>query len=263
MSCNERKQKGNLGPGAKHLMHYKNCTKRLYCKDGEEHKFEAGETPDVHKCKCTEWKQEENLGKRATHLMHYRNCTKRLYCTDKTSHDFKVDEFPDVYKCEQKADTSTPSDTTSGITFACPGNDPFVWCSKKIPSASILSGINHTTKDWQSCQRKCWEHGDACQGWAFSKKGACQFGPSRQQTNFKYDTNWIGGPRYDPDSRSAVNVKNTPETSSSDDDAGDSSDTYVSTPEKAWYQDWRILAGIGASIVMVFFFVIVLVMTMK
>jgi len=60
-----------------------------------------------------------------------------------------------------------------------------------------------------------------------------------------------------------VDVKNTPETSPSDDDAGDSSDTYVSTPEKAWYKDWRILVGIGASIVMVFFFVIVLVMTMK
>jgi len=215
----------------------------------------------MSKDSCTEWTQRGSLGPGATHLAHYKNCTKRLYCAGGSSHSFKAGETLDVNKCNP-----TSGNTSGSVTFACPANDPFVWCSKKIPSASILPDINYTTPDWQTCQRKCHDHGDACQGWAFSKSGKCQFGPSRQQSSFVYDTNWIGGPRHNPDSRSAVDTNgDTSNDTSDDDDTSDTSEsTSTTTSEKNWLKDWRVWAGVGASSVMMLFFVVVVIMmTMK
>jgi len=48
--CNEWVQRSPIGSGADRLVHYKTCTKRLYCKDGKTHEFKVGQTPNINAC---------------------------------------------------------------------------------------------------------------------------------------------------------------------------------------------------------------------
>lgn len=49
--CNEWAQRGGSLPSkVDRLVHYRNCTKRLYCKDGKTHDFKVGQTPNVNAC---------------------------------------------------------------------------------------------------------------------------------------------------------------------------------------------------------------------
>ena len=113
--------------------------------------------------------------------------------------------------------------TNSNVTFECPANDAYVFCKKKIPNASELTGIDLSTNDWQTCQRKCWEHGDGCQAWSFSKSGKCTFGTSRDKDTFADDDAWIAGPRHDPNSGGS---------GSYEEDVVEEEPTETSAPEK-------------------------------
>lgn len=144
---------------------------------------------------------------------------------------------------EKPSTTTTTTTTNSGVTFSCPANNNFVFCNKKIPNASTLTGVNITTNDWQTCQRKCLDHGEACQSWAFSKSGKCQYGTSRDYSKFAYAEGWIAGPRHDPDSRASYN-ENSGENSSSDDDEETTKPAETSPAKKSLLSDWRVILAI-------------------
>lgn len=137
---------------------------------------------------------------------------------------------------------STPTSTgtnTGGAKIVCPDPaDPYVFCKKKIPNASTLSGINLTVDTWQKCQQKCWDHGEDCQSWAFSKSGKCEFGNFRDQSKFVYDESWLAGPRHDPNS--------TGSTSNVVDEEEDVVETDPPETKPPLWKDWRVIVAVVA-----------------
>ena len=139
---------------------------------------------------------------------------------------------------------STPTTTTqtthqAQTAIVCPDPaDPYVFCKKKIPNASTLSGINLTTDSWKKCQQKCWDHGEECQSWAFSKSGKCEFGNFRDQTKFVSDVSWLAGPRHDPNS--------TGSTSFNEDTEDEVEETDPPETKPPLWKDWRVIAAVVA-----------------
>ena len=214
--CTEWVQRGSLGANADRLVHYSNCTKRLYCKDGKTYEYKVGQNPNVNACgggstgtppkapsgtppkgsppssgkKCNEWVQRGSLGANADRLVHYGNCTKRLYCKDGKTHEFKVGQNPNVNACGG-GDGAT-SDGCPKVT------DGSVYCDFKFSDNSKLAGYPIKSDSWTSCQRKCWDHGDTCKGWFYnSSSKQCALSTHREKKDMKAAKGYMGGPRRD------------------------------------------------------------------
>lgn len=175
----------------------------------------------------------------------------------------------ELYDLRYKKNTPKPkgkttTSTVDGVVFSCPANDTFVYCNKKIPNASMLSGIDITTPDWQTCQRKCWNHGEACQSWAFNKSGACKYGTSRDYSKFAYATGWMAGPRYDPDSRSGYGRYSDENNNNSlDDDDIEPVQYLPQTPPPKVFGKWQLILGGLILVCSVLMFGVVAAVSMK
>ena len=140
--------------------------------------------------KCNEWAQRgESLPSAADRLVHYANCTKRLYCKDGKKHEFKAGQTPNVNACGG-------GETTEG---GCPKlTNGSLFCDFKFSDSSKISGYPIKSDSWTDCQRKCWDHGEACQGWWFkSSTKECTLGTQREKKEMKYAKGFIAGPRWD------------------------------------------------------------------
>jgi hypothetical protein len=245
--CAEWVQRGSLGSGADRLVHYPNCSKRLYCKDGRQFNYAQGTTPNVNACDsgggsnppppppsgCAEWVQRGNLGAGADRLVHYKNCSKRLYCTNGQQFNYPQGTTPNVNACPSGG--SPPSGGGSDkITCNRVTNSEW-FCNFKFPSSKKFDSET-TEASLQACQSRCFKN-TGCGGWSIRQKdGACRLYKTSGTWPYKDQmvsaTGWVGGPRWDT-------TQGNPSGIGSGDDTSDTSDTTETTDTSTTTTDTR------------------------
>ena len=194
--------------------------------------------------KCNEWVQRGgSLPSTADRLVHYANCTKRLYCKDGKKHEFKVGQTPNVNACGggETTEAGCPK-LTNGSLF----------CDFKFSDSSKISGYPIKSDSWTDCQRKCWDHGDACQGWWYkTSTKECTLGTQREKKEMKHAKGFIGGPRWDvqagplgtSDGTAPVDTTNNTESFYDDDVASEGGVT-------GWIKENKTTAIVGILVIL-------------
>lgn len=83
---------------------------------------------------------------------------------------------------------ASPAVVPGNAKLDCPADNAYVFCNKKIPNASRLTGDAITASDWDQCESKCAEM-DGCVAWDWDG-GTCNFA---ENDEFEPSDNHVAG----------------------------------------------------------------------